>query len=98
MRRRKNNNKSAILFILVVVLLLMGIAVAQVSSSYTKTKLKEKEVEQLQEAIKQEEIIQIELYKTQESIDTKDFIEKTARIKFGLIYPDEVIIDTSLEE
>jgi len=73
----------------------MSIGFVQVSGSYTKTKEKEEEILRLEAAIKEEEQVQIKLKKVQESMNTKSFIEEMARKKFGLIYPDEIVIDTS---
>ncbi len=94
MRRRKNNNKRAMIFILFVMILLLGIGFVQISDSYTKNQEKEDEVAQLMAEIEAEKIQFIELNKTLEDMKSRNFIEKMARSRFGLIYPDEILIDT----
>lgn len=95
MRRRKQSNKRAMLFIMFVMIMLVGVGFVQISTSYIENQEREQEVQALLESIEQEKLIQLQLLKTKEEMKTRSFIEEMARQKFGLIYPDETIIDTT---
>lgn len=95
MRRRKQSNKRAMLFIMFVMIMLVGVGFVQISSSYIENQEREQEVQALLQSIEQEKLIQLQLLKTKEEMKTRTFIEEMARQKFGLIYPDETIIDTT---
>lgn len=95
MRAKKQSNKKAMLFIMFVLIMLVGVGFVQISTSYMDNQEREKEVEALFYDIEKEKLLQLELLKTKEEMKTRSFIEEMARSKFGLIYPDETIIDTS---
>lgn len=95
MKRRKKPNTRSMLFIIFVLILLVGIGFVQISNAYLDNEKRQTEVVLLEEAIKKEKLNQLELLKTKEEMKTRTYIEATARSKFGLIYPDETVIDTS---
>lgn len=77
------------LFVAVLLAVLLGIKGRQLteeSKAYaaTKEKLEAEIIEQEEEA---KEIEELEKY-----VQTKKYIEETAREKLGLVYPDEIII------
>lgn len=94
-KRRKQSNKRSMLFIMFVMIMLVGVGFVQISTSYIENQEREREVHKLLADIEKEKLIQLELLKTKEEMKTRSFIEEMARTKFGLIYPDETIIDTS---
>lgn len=94
-KRRRQKNRKSMLFIMFVFMILLGVGSVQISTSYTNNQEREREVEKLIEEIEALNADKIELLKTKEEMKTRAFIEETARRKFGLIYSDEKIIDTS---
>ena len=77
------------------VVVLMMLVVAY-NSRQMKVKLasyKEKE-QLLTEQIKQEKMRQEEIEEFKKYTETKKYIEETAREKLGLVYEDEIIIQT----
>lgn len=95
MKHRRQNNKRSMLFIMFVMIMLIGVGFVQISTSYIENKEREEEVASLLEDIELDKLVQLELLKTREEMKTRAFIEEMARTKFGLIYPDETIIDIS---
>lgn len=95
MRRKRQSNRKSMLFIMFVMIMLVGVGFVQISTSYMENQEREAEVAALLEDIEREKLIQLELLKTKDEMKTRAFIEDMARDKFGLIYPDETIIDTS---
>lgn len=95
MRRKRQSNRKSMLFIMFVMIMLVGVGFVQISTSYMENQEREGEVAALLEDIEREKLIQLELLKTKDEMKTRAFIEDMARDKFGLIYPDETIIDTS---
>ena len=95
MRKQRNTNRRSMFFITFVLILLVGIGVVQITSSYTKNKEKEVELGLIMEEIEAEKLRYIELNQTINDMSSKDFIEEMARKSFGLIYPDETIIDAT---
>ena len=65
------------------------------SGTKEKTKKLEKEQQQVEAQIKKEKEKKDELKKKKEYIKTKEFIEKTATEKFGLLYPGEYLLKGS---
>jgi cell division protein FtsB len=98
MKRKKESKKKAMLFIIFVLMLLIGVGIVQISRAYMDNKEREAEVVVLMDTIKEEQLKQLELLKVKEEMKTRAFIEKTARSKFGLIYPDETLIDIAEKE
>ena len=97
MRRQRNTNRRSMFFITFVIILLMGIGIVQVTSSYNQNREKEAEAAALVAEIEAEKLRNIELTQTLEEMDSRSYIEKMARSRFGLIYPDETLIDTADE-
>lgn len=98
MRKQRNANRRSIYFIGFVLILMIGIGAVQITSSYNKNSKLEGELVRLQnekEALQRE---QIELNRTIHDMDSRAFVEKMARTKFGLIYPNEILIDTSEQD
>lgn len=94
MRKQRNTNRRSMFFITFVLILMAGIGTVQITSSYTKNNEKEAEVAVLMAEIEAEKLKYIELNQTINDMSSKAFIEKMARSRFGLIYPDETLIDT----
>ena len=59
---------------------------------YQKSKKIEKEQEQVEAQIKKEKEKKKELKEKKEYVKTKEFIEKMATEKFGLLYPGEYLL------
>jgi len=95
MKKQRDTNRRSIYFITAVLILLVGIGIVQITSSYNKNKEKEAEVAAITAVIEAEKLRNIELNQTISSMSSRAFIEEMARKKFGLIYPDEILIDTS---
>lgn len=97
MRRQRNTNKRSMFFIAFVLILMLGIGVVQITASYNKNLEKEAELAALQADYDAEVIRKIELNLMISEMDSRAFKERMARQKFGLIYPDEILIDTGRE-
>lgn len=95
MKKQRDTNRRSIYFITAVLILLMGIGFVQITSSYNKNKEKEAEVAAITAEIEAENLRNIELNQTISSMSSRAFIEEMARKKFGLIYPNEILIDTT---
>lgn len=98
MKKQRNNNRRSMFFITFVLILLMGIGFVQITSSYNKNQEKEAEVAALMAEVEAEKLRYIELNRTIDDMGSRDFIEKMARNRFGLIYPDETLIDTTEDQ
>ena len=70
----------------------MSIAYRRLSE---KSAALQKEEAQLEQQIEKAKDKKQELKDKKEYIKTKEFIEKTARVKFGLFYPDEYVVRPS---
>lgn len=77
--------------IIMVVFILMTVMLAQCRSLQKKNRAYADEIQQLTEQITEEEgrAEKIKAYKAY--TDSDSYVEKIAREKFGLVYPDEVI-------
>lgn len=62
-----------------------------------KTKKIKKEQQQVEAQIKKQQEKKKELNKKKKYIKTREFIEKTATEKFGLLYPGEYLLKSSDE-
>ena len=92
-QKSRQNRLGMVLVLTVVVLMMLVVAY---NSRQMKVKLasyKEKE-QLLTEQIKQEKIRQEEIEEFKKYTETKKYIEETAREKLGLVYEDEIIIQT----
>lgn len=97
MSRQRNTHRRSMFFITFVLILMMGIGFVQVTSSYQKNMEKEAELAAIQEEIDMAKMRNVELNLTISEIGSRSFIEKMAREKFGLIYPNETLIDMGRE-
>ncbi len=95
MRKLRNSHKRAIYFMSFVLVLMIGIGIVQVTSSYDKHEALQAEIAVLEAQKTEENLRAIELKQTINDMNSRAFIEKMARQRFGLIYPDETVIDTS---
>lgn len=94
-QRIKRQKKSAILgFISVFALvLILGIALWTEKQSLSAKNLEyEAEKTELQTQIAQQQQRQNDLEEYKKYIQTKKFVEQVAKDKFGLIYPDELVL------
>ena len=92
--RKKKQNSLAMLLVLMVVFVMM--VVVFVNSRSLKTKLanyKQREAT-LSEQIEQEKQRAEEIEEFEKYTKTKKYIEEIAREKLGLVYEDEIIIQT----
>ena len=76
----------------VILLVVMSSAYRRLSE---KSAALQKEEAQLEQQIEKAKDKKQELKDKKEYIKTKEFIEKTARVKFGLFYPDEYVVRPS---
>ena len=81
-----------ILFVVIVFVIVMSIAYRRL---WEKSAALQKEEAQLEQQIEKAKDKKQELKDKKEYIKTKEFIEKTAREKFGLFYPDEYVVRPS---
>lgn len=93
-RRRKRKRTTGTGFILVLVLMIFGTvsyARAKLDDEKAALLIRQQEVEQqlAQEKERSSQIEDLSAY-----VETKKFIEETAREKLGLVYEDEVIFES----
>nr|WP_269145776.1 septum formation initiator family protein [Anaerostipes faecalis] len=87
--RKKDKRKKYIAFFVIVFVVAMSFSYLGL---YQKSKKLEKEQQQVEAQIKKEKEKKKELKKKKEYIKTREFIEKMATEKFGLLYPDEFLL------
>ncbi|MDD3186100.1 MAG: septum formation initiator family protein [Anaerostipes sp.] len=75
--------------IVILFVIVMGLAYWNLQERTAKI---QKEQQQVEQKIKDAKNKKTELKKEKKYINTKEFIEKTAREKFGLFYPDEYVV------
>lgn len=87
----QKQNRSGMVLIIVVVLILMAVLLSRCVALEHRNEAFADEISQLNEQITEEEgrTEKIKAYKNYTNTDS--YVEKTAREKFGLVYPDEVI-------
>ncbi len=95
MKAKNKSNTGAYLFVIFVLLLVISIGIVRISDSYKKDLKNEAEIEKLSQKIDEAKEKRLELEKEFENIDSREYIENVGRTKFGLIYPDEILIDVS---
>ena len=92
-KRNKMDQRTKIIGIIVIVFVVI------LAGSYLnlrqKSKKIEKEQQQVEAQIKKQKEKKKELKKKKEYSKTKEFIEKTATEKFGLLYPGEYLLKGS---
>ncbi len=92
---QRNNHSIVVVSTSIIIAFLLVMGLLQVTSSYKKNAEKEIQIESLNKAIEEEKLEYIELKKKYENINTREYIERIARLKLGLIYPDEILIETT---
>lgn len=94
-KRLKNQKRSniAALIIAVILVALLGVTVWSGKRSLMAKNIEyETQKEQLENQIKEQEQRREELEEYGKYVQTKKFYEDTAKNKFGLIYPDEILV------
>lgn len=91
MRRRAKQNKSSMICITLLSLAIAGVLSVQMVSLYEKNQEYRSREEELQSKLEEEQLRQEELEAQEEYITTKEYIEKIAKTKLGLVYPNEII-------
>ncbi len=95
MKNKKDSNTGAFLFVVFVLILLITIGIVRIGDSYRKDLKNKAEIERLSGEIDAAKERRLELEKEFENINSREYIENVGRTKFGLIYPDEILIDVS---
>ncbi len=91
MRRRTRQNKSSMVCITLLLMVMAGVMSVQMVSLYEKNQEYRGREQQLQSQLETEQARKEDLEKYEEYITTKEYIEKIAKTKLGLVYPNEVI-------
>ena len=90
-RRASRGNRIGMAGIAVVVLTLLAVLLVQSHRLENKNTAYAGQVTELEQQIAEQEARAEELEKLPEYTQSQEYIEKMAREKFGLVYPDEVI-------
>lgn len=93
-RRRKrasSGNRLGMAGIAVVVMTLLTVLLTQSQGLQVRNASYREQQAQLEERILEEQIRAEELQKLPAYTESREYIEKVAREKFGLVYPDETI-------
>ncbi len=93
MKRKESSHTFVKYFISVVTILIVALGVFRVNYSYEQNLEKQTEIEELEAEILRERERSLELEKQYDSLGDREYIEKIGRDKFGLIYPDEILIE-----
>lgn len=96
--RRKHKKGTGIGLIALVVLFLFGIIAYKTIDLEKRTKQAELRIDQLNSQIEEEEEKAEEISNLKAYVQTKGYIEDIARDKLGLVYEDEIILETKEEE
>ncbi len=96
MKKRKNNKKNInpVSFLIFVLVTLIGVVSFQVVELYKKNTELNEEAAIIEMQINKEKNNQKGLLEYKDYINTKEYIEKLARDKFGLIKPGEILFIT----
>ena len=86
-KRKKNRLFAGIVLVILVVMILIQLGM------YREKQRLEAQKKEVQQQISEEEDRTKELEKKKEYMDSNEYIEKIAREKFGLFYPDEYILE-----
>ncbi len=89
--KRYVKDQGSILMIIAVVLILILVMAHQSYNVYKRNALYTRQIDKIQNEINEEEGRSRRIEDMRSYIDSDEYIEKTAREKFGLVYPDEVI-------
>ncbi len=90
-RRASVSNRRGMVGIALVVLVLLSVFIVQSHKLSEKNAAFEQQIVQLQEQIELENERTKELEELPEYTKSREYIEKVAREKFGLVYEDEII-------
>ncbi len=93
MRRKESSHAFVKYFISVVTILIVALGVYRVNYSYEQNLEKQAEIRELETEILKERERTLELEKQYDSLGDKEYIERVGRDKFGLIYPNEILIE-----
>ena len=92
--RKKKQNKLAVILVTMVVLIMMIVVMANNRSLKQKLEIYQEREEILSEQIEAEKERAKEIEEFEKYTKTKKYIEDVAREKLGLVYEDEIIIQT----
>ncbi len=90
-RRASSSNRRGMAGIAVVVMVLLTVLLYQSNELKMKNAAYTDQIASLNDQIALEEARARELEKLPEIVESDEYIEKTAREKFGLVYEDEII-------
>lgn len=94
-KSQKRANRAAVIIALVLVAVLGTAVWSGKRSLAAKNEEYEVQKTQLEQKIEEQESRKDELEEYGKYVQTKKFYEETAKNKFGLIYPDEILIKPS---
>ena len=83
--------ENPIIFIMLVLVMIISLTFAQISNSYEKNQVQEEMISNLERDIEAERQKQLRLYEEREYMNSKEYIEKVARERLGLIKEDEIL-------
>ena len=90
-RRAKGRNRLARLGIFIMMAVLIGILSVQIVQLNQKNEAYKEQEAQLQEQKESEESRTSRLKEEQEYVNSKEYVEDTAKSKLGMAYKDEII-------
>ena len=90
-KRASSSNRRGMAGIALVVMTLLAVLLFQSHKLEARNDAYVDQISQLDEQIALEEARAEELEKLPEIVESNEYIEKTAREKFGLVYEDEII-------
>lgn len=93
-RKKSKKNINPVSFLIFVLVMLIGVVSFQVYELYEKNSELNEEALKIEMQINKEKSNQKSLLEYKEYVNTKEYIEKLARDKFGLIKPGEVLFIT----
>jgi cell division protein FtsB len=94
-KSQKRANKATLIIAIALVVVISAAVFCGKSSLAAKNADYETQKAQLEEQIKEQEERRDELEEYGKYVQTKKFYEETAKNKFGLIYPDEILVKPS---
>ena len=96
--RRNHKKGTGIGLIAFVVLLLFGIIAYKTIDLEKKVKQVELKIERLNSQVQEQEELAEEINNLKAYVQTKGYIEDIAREKLGLVYEDEIILESKEDE
>ena len=87
--KRQKRSSVAGMITAVILVLLLGVAMWTLEK---KNRIYEEQSESLTQQINEQQQRQKELEEYKKYVKTKKFVEEVAKNKFGLLYPDEILI------